>query len=222
MNTLAIASFGTSLEIGLSTPSGFYMSHRIIGLKHNQILLGLIDTILGDADISMKEIELVVCTQGPGSFTAIRILLSTAKGLASGSGAALVSVPTFDVIGDLFSWPPDTVVPVVDGKKNKFYNAFYMHGKKIESESDIPRHELMDRISRHAPVILIGEAAQHFKEESSRDPENLKIVSRGFSLVRNLIEMGRKRFEKLGSCDKMTAPIYIRKSDAELRNVSNK
>jgi tRNA threonylcarbamoyladenosine biosynthesis protein TsaB len=217
MNILGFSAFGTGLEVGLSASTGYYESRRCIGLHHNQVLLPLIDCLLKDAGITMQNIDLVVCTQGPGSFTALRILLSTAKGLAAGAGAGFIAIPTFDVVGKTFAWAAESVVPYIDGKKNKVYSAFYKQGEKIIPESDRPKEDLLQSITEQAPVLLIGEDIHLFTPDAMDHPDKMKLITGGFSLVHTLLKMGQILYKNVGNCDKLIPPLYIRKSDAELQ-----
>ena len=221
MNILAISSFGTVLETGLRTADGDYINLRKVGLKHNQILLNQIDFLVRDAGIAMNEIDLVLCTRGPGSFTAIRIVMSTAKGIAAGSEAAFIAVPTFDVVGHLFSWYPGYAVPVIDGRKGKYYTAVYENGKKLHPERDLRAAEFNKLLPPGKPVLIIGEDADSIAGELPRSTDTLTTVSSGFTLLPPLFETGTALFKNGTTCDTIISPLYIRKSDAELAKEKN-
>lgn len=223
MNILSISTFGSLLEIGLRTKGGLYSNLRQIGLKHNQILLRQIDSVLSDGSVSMKDIDIIVCTQGPGSFTAIRIVLSTAKGLAAGSEASLYTVPTFDVAGKLFSRYGIPVMPLIDGRKGKFYTALYNGGRKTIAEADLPTEEIGRIIQTHAPLLIVGDGASLLNSISDviGSIDGLTVIEGGFSLTDTLIETGIELYESGAVCDMLVAPLYIRKSDAELERLKN-
>ncbi|MCO6474462.1 MAG: tRNA (adenosine(37)-N6)-threonylcarbamoyltransferase complex dimerization subunit type 1 TsaB [Melioribacteraceae bacterium] len=65
---------------------------------HSKKLLSLVDDLLLQAGLTLDEIKGIAVSMGPGSFTGLRIGLSSAKGLAFGSGLPLIPVPTFDAL----------------------------------------------------------------------------------------------------------------------------
>ena len=62
--------------------------------QHSEELLSEIKSILSESNISFKDLNLLVATRGPGSFTSLRIGFSTLKGISLALGIPLVSVPT--------------------------------------------------------------------------------------------------------------------------------
>jgi tRNA threonylcarbamoyladenosine biosynthesis protein TsaB len=215
MNIIAIAAFGTTLEVGLHTDTGRYENRREVGLKLNHVLLGQIDSLFRDAEDTTKNAGLVLCTRGPGSFTAIRIVMAAAKGFAAGSCAAFIAIPTFDIVGGTFAWFPGRVLPVIDGRKGKFYTAVYEKGKKIFPETDIPGEELK-KLAGEGDVLLAGEDAEKIHRDIFSGSSAVRPVSRGFTLIPPLVETGIRMFSSGETCDRMMPPLYIRKSDAEL------
>lgn len=63
---------------------------------HSQKLIDMIDTVLKNANVELKQIKSIAVSMGPGSFTGLRIGLSAVKGIALGTGLPIVPVPTFD------------------------------------------------------------------------------------------------------------------------------
>lgn len=215
MNIIAIAAFGTVLEAGLHTDTGRYENRRELGLKLNHVLLEQIDSLFRDAEITMENVGLVLCTRGPGSFTAIRIVMAAAKGLAAGAGASFLAIPTFDIVGGTFTWFPGRVLPVLDGRKGKYYTAIYEKGRKIHPETDIPGEELKT-LAGQGEVLLAGEDAEKIHRDIFSGSAAVHPVSSGFTLISPLVEAGIRVFNNGETSDKMMPPLYIRKSDAEL------
>ena len=219
MNVIALASYGTTLSVSLQCSSGYLEAVRTTGLRHNQNILPLLSELTRDADFDMKDTDLVAATLGPGSFTALRIILSTAKGLAAAGNAPLVTVPTFDLYGSWYAAWPGTVVPVLDGRKNRFYSAFYQSGKKIEPEHDESAEILRDRIRNRRPVLVVGDDSLNLFPYNDIE-EDIEIIPYCELPGRHLIRTGIRMVKNGCISDKSVSPLYIRKSDAELeRNV---
>lgn len=65
---------------------------------HSKKIIGMIDSVLSNAEKDLKEVKAIAVSAGPGSFTGLRIGFSTAKGLAFGAGIPIIPVQTFDAL----------------------------------------------------------------------------------------------------------------------------
>lgn len=89
---------GVALFDGNNLIAGF---QERVPNRHSEVLLPMIDSALQKAGISVGDLTGVAVISGPGSFTGLRIGVSTAKGLCMGSDLPLISVGTFDAWGEL-------------------------------------------------------------------------------------------------------------------------
>jgi tRNA threonylcarbamoyladenosine biosynthesis protein TsaB len=215
MIALAFDTSTTVLSIALENGNKFYEATRIVGLSHSEKLLTLIDTLFYESGLKPNQLDVVICTKGPGSFTGLRIGMATAKGIAAGASCDLISVSTLDVLALHPFMEYVTVVPVIDAKKNNYYTALYQHSGRITDYLDISGKELVELISTHTPALITGPAASHFSDAA--DGRRISVDTRtasgtGFPLLQLGVELWRK-----GERDsKSEGPLYIRKSDAEL------
>jgi tRNA threonylcarbamoyladenosine biosynthesis protein TsaB len=91
-------------------------------------LLPIIDDLFREAGVAPSALALVACAAGPGSFTGLRIGLSTAKGLCLATGARLVMVPTLRAIAD-GAGEGTRVVAAIDAYRGELYaGAFTIEG----------------------------------------------------------------------------------------------
>ena len=96
------------------------------GLTHSQTLLPMIEKALGKANITAKDVDLIVLTKGPGSFTGLRIGMATAKGLAAPFGTPVVCVSTLEAIASTANLKHQGVLcAVMDARCNQVYNAIF-------------------------------------------------------------------------------------------------
>ncbi len=119
---------------------------------HGERLMPLVDETLRAAGVPLRGVDAVAISIGPGSFTGLRIGLSTAKGLALSAQKPLVTVPTLAALA-LAAYRRGTVAegglvaPVIDAKRDEaFYALFQIHGGD-------PRRLLPDGID-HAEAIV--------------------------------------------------------------------
>ncbi len=95
---------------------------------HSEKLLTIIQQVTNTAGITLRELDAIAISIGPGSFTGLRIGLSTAKGLAFALDKPLVAVPTFDAIaesGRQWHAAVESLVVLVDAKKDEWYAREY-------------------------------------------------------------------------------------------------
>ena len=96
MNILAFDFSTKILSISLKKDDSYYNYSAFVGFQHSENLLSSIEFLLYSAGIKGKDLDLVVCPLGPGSFTGLRIGMATAKGMADGAKCPFKAVPTLD------------------------------------------------------------------------------------------------------------------------------
>jgi tRNA threonylcarbamoyladenosine biosynthesis protein TsaB len=97
---------------------------------HSEKLLSLIDEVLAESGCDRKQLKSIAVSIGPGSFTGLRIGLSTAKGLAMALDLPLIAVPTLDGIAESFRRSRTDTIPtrfcaMIDAKRDEAFYAFY-------------------------------------------------------------------------------------------------
>lgn len=95
------------------------------GLTHSQTLLPLIDAVLSEAELTADDIDLFAVSAGPGSFTGVRIGVSTAKGIAFTHKKTCAGVSTLDAIAYGASALEGHIASVMDARREQVYNALY-------------------------------------------------------------------------------------------------
>lgn len=245
MNHLAIDSATEILSVALraDTARGAarYVSVRDAGLRHTHRLMPLVDQLLQEAGLGLPEIDLVSCTRGPGSFTGLRIGMATAKGLATAIAGArelaqppLLSVPTLDVMARRVPPLAALVVPVIDGKKGRFYGAAYLRGARLTDDLDLTADELLEHAVTAVAsatglpalgasvdgVLVTGPHAAGFVAQTSvsgSDTPTL-VVDPGARAgwAATLLDLAEERLPESGYDSADQGPEYVRGSDAEL------
>lgn len=96
--------------------------------KHNSVLLPCLDEVLQEVGLNIKEVENIACVVGPGSFTGIRLGVTTCNGLSFATGANRIAVNTFES----FAYNnTNHILVALDARHDNFYVGEYNNGKEI-------------------------------------------------------------------------------------------
>ncbi len=216
MNTLAIDCSASILSITLEKENSLFESSIRDGFKNSENLMPLIENLFKTAELEPKELDLVVVASGPGSFTGLRIAMSTAKGIAMGTGADLVSVSTLNAYAYGYDFFEGIVVPVIDARKKRYYCSIFEKNVVVKSNMDISAEDLIKYISKYNNIFFTGPDClefSHFAENDSRIYIDKAFTSTASSAV---LKLGKMKFKENGPDLKSSGPVYIRKSEAEI------
>ena len=98
-------------------------------LQHSVALMGEVDKVLKEAELSPENCDFFAAVTGPGSFTGIRIGISTAKGFAVATGKPLVSVTAFELLA--YNVEDDNFYTVIDAAHGHYYVCGFDSNKKV-------------------------------------------------------------------------------------------
>lgn len=203
---------------------GHLIAQRVIhqGLTHTKVLMTTIDSVLQQSGLDLTDLDALVVTKGPGSFTGLRIGISTAKGLSMATGKPLVGISTLSVLAHQAPVGTDWVCPMIDARRSEVYWALYQREgdllRQVMAESAGPVHDPLKAIK--GPCLFIGNGAKQYAEaitEQSVHAVHMASMQSHTIAPGVLAGLGQKRMEQgvAGTLDSLT-PVYLRKSDAEL------
>lgn len=191
--------------------------------QHSVILMTMIDNLLKNINADINSIDGFVVSKGPGSFTGLRIGMSTVKGLCEGTGKPFVSISTLDALAYNMAYTSGIICPILNALRENVYTALYcFEDGKLKRLSDymiISIDELMELIkTENKKTTFIGDAISLFSEKLAASIENAVFAPAHLNIVRAaaLGELGMADLKKGAKEDLLTAaPIYLRKSQAE-------
>ncbi len=188
------------------------------GLVHSRTLMVLVDNVLKSAGLTTANVDAYACSNGPGSFTGIRIAVSTVKGLALKDNKPCVGVCTLLAAANGVYSPDNVICAILDARCSQVYAAAYKDGKQIIAPAPMQLTELLQSLSDKGRVIFCGDGVSVHREAiSSRlkdaafAPEQL-VYQRAASVAFVAAQMLKEG--KSTSCFELDAE-YLRKSQAE-------
>lgn len=164
---LGIDSSAISAGCALMDDGGRIIAEQFLNTKHthSQTLLPMIGGMLKCAGVTTADIDCAAVTVGPGSFTGLRIGVSTVKGMCFGAGKKCVPVSSLEAIAYNFPGIDGRIVCCMDARCGQVYNAvFSSEGGVITRLCDdraILLTELEKELSQlSGRVILAGDGAE--------------------------------------------------------------
>lgn len=94
-----------------------------VGQKHSEVLMEMLDALLKDAGIKVKQVDGIAFGKGPGSFTGVRIACGVTQGLALGADVEVVGVCTLEALAEASG--KDKVIAALDARMSELYLAAY-------------------------------------------------------------------------------------------------
>ncbi|OGR02116.1 MAG: tRNA (adenosine(37)-N6)-threonylcarbamoyltransferase complex dimerization subunit type 1 TsaB [Deltaproteobacteria bacterium RIFOXYD12_FULL_50_9] len=221
---LAIETASICGSLALVTPGRCLAEYSLQShLTHSRRMLQGIETLLTQTGLDWPDIAALAVSLGPGSFTGLRIGLSTAKGLAMATGKPLIGVPTLDGLAAQLSFNKQLICPVLDARKKEVYAAFYRadtagNCQRISEFLILSPEQLTAGINE--PVIFIGDGAQTYGsifKDALKDRAIIPAAEIFFSRAAAIGLVALAHYREQQFLDPATsAPIYVRPSEAEL------
>ena len=223
MRILAVDTATTSCSVAIVDKTSLLSEFTIDREEtHSKHLMDMIKAVLRMSGINFSDLDGFAVTRGPGSFTGLRIGLSTIKGLAVASEKPVVGVSSLEALAFQVSYSRDLICPILDARKGEVYFSRYRflngHLKKQTKERVAPPDKAVDDLNESC--LFVGNGALLYKEMILEKMGGLASIA---PMIQNTIRastmayLSMAKFEKNDTDDiEKIMPYYIRKSDAEL------
>ncbi|MEE9285366.1 MAG: tRNA (adenosine(37)-N6)-threonylcarbamoyltransferase complex dimerization subunit type 1 TsaB [Dehalococcoidia bacterium] len=216
------------MELALDTSTataGVALAHRgetlaevtwLVGRNHTTQLLPTIEDVLGRAGVTVDDLEAVIVATGPGSFSGLRVGLSTAKGLAVSRDIPLVGVGTLAVEAYPFLSADLPLRALLDAGRGEIAVGSYTASQGQLREAEPPRLTSVDELSASIVqrTLLCGEHLPVVQEAIAERLGSLAVFPSRSALLRrpgHLAELGWQRLALGDSDDPATLqPLYLR------------
>ena len=133
------------------------------GYSHAERLHVFIEEIIKEAGISLSDLSAIAVSQGPGSYTGLRIGVSAAKGLCFALEIPLIAVDTLQVLALQVNVADGLIVPMIDARRMEVYSAIF--SPKFDKKREILA-EIIDGDSfsdRSEKLYFVGDCAEKCK-----------------------------------------------------------
>ena len=221
MLTLAIDTTANTATAALCRDGRMVALYTVNGLlTHSETLLPMIENMLEKSALTVGDIDMFAVSEGPGSFTGVRIGVSLIKGLAFDKNTPCVGVSTLDALALNLDGFGGYVVPVMDARRNQVYTAVYRDGKRLTEDMLIPLDELKALlVSMEAYELhLVGDGYDLAKKYF--DGTDIKVLDTPAALIlQNALNVAicaeKMKAEGGEKSDRELSARYLRASQAE-------
>ena len=222
MKILALDSSAVVDSVALCEDSRMVARYTLnTGNTHSQTLLPMIESVLKSAEWEIDDLDLFAVSNGPGSFTGVRIGVATVKGLAFGKNIPCAGVSTLEALAYNLRYFNGIICPVMNARRAQVYNALFSCKDGVLTrlcpDRAISIAELDEELcSMDQPIYLVGDGyditLDGLEKTTVRPvPDELRYQS-GYSVAL----CGLAAYERGEAVDDPTlAPVYLRPSQAE-------
>jgi len=195
------------------------------GRHHAETLLPAAERLLATAGADPRDLDLLACTVGPGSFTGLRIGLSTLKGMALALGKPVVGVSTLEALAQNVMPTERLACPMLDARRDQVYAGLYRTGPEGYPEPGgkealVGIDALLETLGG-GEVLFLGDGAVRHGERIVRAMGPRAVLAGSGCHAVRAGAVGRialRRFREGGGSDAVTlAPRYLRPSEAEMK-----
>ncbi len=221
VDTSSFAASAAIVEDGIVLGESVIRNKR----KHSQNIMPMIGRMFTELEMNIRDIDLFAVTTGPGSFTGLRIGISTMRAFAQAMGKPIIGINTLEAIAYNFVCSEHIVVPMLDARRDEVFTAAYRFDGETPVALIEPCVMTIDGISSEftdKTVIYAGDGMIAHRNEITRpgaifSPPNLSETRAASVAALAFLRAGNG--EGVGYND--IQPVYLRKSQAE-REYENK
>lgn len=226
MLVLGIETSTTHASVALVTQTEVVASYELgRGKSQDQVLIPAVQRLLADGDLEWRQIGGVAVGLGPGLFTGLRVGVATAKALAQSLAVSIAGLSSLDVLAYDVRYTRRSICACIDARRDEVFWAFYhpVPGgvqRATEFRCASATHCVNEIEARGDPVLVVGNGAYIYARQFENMGADLEVagVSDSTPTAVPLAELAVSRLVREES-DKLVdvRPLYIRKSDAEMK-----
>jgi tRNA threonylcarbamoyladenosine biosynthesis protein TsaB len=192
------------------------------GQTHSRHLMAMIDSALGLAGLNLSMTDGLAFTCGPGSFTGLRIGISTILGLAAATGKPIVGISGLDALAMQAAVPNMTICPLIDGRRNEVYCGRYrwVNDELVKEMAEQVLSPEAAITGLNTPALFVGNGALLYRtliRDRLGDCARFALNCQNTLRASTVAWISMKRFETGDVDDRFRyEPMYIRRPDAKI------
>jgi len=212
MNLLAIETATENCSVALAVNNTVYHTSEVAPQRHAQLVLGFVENVLQQAQLSRQDIEGIVFGQGPGAFTGVRIAMSVVQGLALALDVPVLGLSTLQALGYAVcdqQQPADQsqVLVANDARMGEAYHCAYIWQKEQLQATGPEQVSAPHNIEATGFDVYVGSAFKVFEELKDRQAPT---YADALPTATALLGLGMPIFTQQAVPIEQAQPSYVR------------
>lgn len=238
MKILGIDTSTKFLSIGIYDNAKVYEYNLETGTRLSSLLVETLKRLLDALSWQASDIDYFACGLGPGSFTGIRVGLSTIKGLTYSLHKPIIGIPTLDILAKNVKMTDGYMVPIIDAKRKFIYCSFYKikNGllKRTTPYMLLTLDDFFKKIKNIKPAYrqgrhstsnikhteIFGDAVNLYRQELLRNIRGLVLLDKDYWYPRghSIIDLAQEKIkDKKFNNPFEVKPIYLYPKECQIR-----
>ena len=217
MKILALDSTAKTSSVAVlenDTLLGLYSAN--IPNTHSETLLPMVKSILESLKLTNEDIDAYAVSEGPGSFTGVRIGVATIKGLALGRNKPCVGVSTIEALYENLADYDGIMCPIMNARRGQVYTGAFLNGKRIVDDCCMMLSDLIPILEKYGePIHFNGDGYELVLENNIANFRHTPELLR----YQNAYSVGKVAYNKIKSSEYISDTDlrveYLRKAQAE-------
>ncbi len=162
------------------------------GYSHAEKLHEFIESVLVSSNLKFEELDAVAVSQGPGSYTGLRIGVSAAKGLCYALNIPLIAIDTLLILASSANVQEGLIIPMIDARRMEVYSAIYNPDFTVVRgvEAQVIDENSFAEIDK--PITILGDCNDKVKEVLLR--KNVSYLEQEFPSANNMARWSAAKF----------------------------
>ena len=218
MNILAVDSSALTATVAVMADGQIKSEMSFTtSLTHSETIMPMIDEVLGKADLTINDIDLFACSEGPGSFTGLRIGIGTVKGLGYGLGKKVCGISTLEALAYNISYTDFMIAPIMDARRGQVYNALYKYANGVLATVAEPRALSVDELCSeiNEKVIFVGDGVKVHRDKISEILGDKALFAQPQHCLQRAASVAYAALDKAPISAEELSVVYLRKPQAE-------
>lgn len=217
MNILALDTSLGACSAAVVRDGEIFSAYEKRSREHAEVIMPMIAQVLDEASLGYEALGAIAVTTGPGSFTGVRVGVSTARGLALATSLPLIGVNSLEVMAHIALEKIDARVDVlgivVDARRGEVYMALYSgEGDVISGPAALSPEQAVEMLPDQGQVVLAGSGGALVADAASKTGLSIEcILSELQPDAAGLAVMAMTRSPVEGPL----SPLYLRPPDAK-------
>lgn len=189
-------------------------------LTHSQVILPFIERLLSDTELGISDIDLIAVSNGPGSYTGLRIGVALVKGLCA-TGGRCVGISTLEALAANSEAAKGTIFSLMKARPEVVYfGAYSSDGEKLTAvqPDDVTGYDAVKVLADETPgdIILTGDCAEDIKAKLFADDERIRLapVQNRLQQATGVISAALSHLDEAGSAEDLRVR-YLQITKAE-------